>query len=334
MSIILLAQGQAPPQVPPELVGPVMALLGALTVASPLIAWAVGVFRPPGVHGPARFWEDDSLVWFFVVLAGAVLSLFAGVRVFFWLLAGMGWEQTFRVYGAGLLGSVFPALIVLLASAFTRRHGLRLIGLKPEDIPRGLGAGLAGVLIVLPWLLWLTIAGEAVLKKLGVQAPTEHEIFRLWREHGVPRGFKELAFVSAVLIAPFAEELMFRGVLQTALGRLFTRRRPPPPQTEPLPAGATEPSESGPPILTYATPPRHWLPDPPAGARWIAIIVTAAIFASIHSPAFIIPPIFLLAIGLGYVYERTGTLWAPIFMHMLFNGLEFALFLTLQGGGH
>jgi membrane protease YdiL (CAAX protease family) len=38
-------------------------------------------------------------------------------------------------------------------------------------------------------------------------------------------------------------------------------------------------------------------------------------------------PIFLLSLGLGYVYERTGNLWSAIFMHLFFNAAQFTLFL-------
>jgi membrane protease YdiL (CAAX protease family) len=52
--------------------------------------------------------------------------------------------------------------------------------------------------------------------------------------------------------------------------------------------------------------------------RWIGVFVASSLFASLH-PWWSAPAIFVLSIGLGYVYERTGNLWASIFMHILFN---------------
>jgi membrane protease YdiL (CAAX protease family) len=40
------------------------------------------------------------------------------------------------------------------------------------------------------------------------------------------------------------------------------------------------------------------------------------------------PPIFFLAICLGYAYERTGSLWTSIVMHSLFNATSTYLFLN------
>ena len=33
-------------------------------------------------------------------------------------------------------------------------------------------------------------------------------------------------------------------------------------------------------------------------------------------------PIFALSLCFGYMYERTGNLWVPMFMHAMFNGLS------------
>ncbi|HTW94151.1 MAG TPA: CPBP family intramembrane glutamic endopeptidase, partial [Tepidisphaeraceae bacterium] len=57
---------------------------------------------------------------------------------------------------------------------------------------------------------------------------------------------------------------------------------------------------------------------------WLAVILTSACFALLH-PDWSWGIIFLLALCLGYAYERTGILWVSIFMHAAFNGLEVAL---------
>ncbi len=81
----------------------------------------------------------------------------------------------------------------------------------------------------------------------------------------------------ATVVAPIAEELFFRGVLQTVLLRVFTR-------------------------------------------RWIAIAVSAVLFGLVHLPQpDSVPALILLAVLLGYAYERTGSLVAPILIHALFN---------------
>ncbi len=58
------------------------------------------------------------------------------------------------------------------------------------------------------------------------------------------------------------------------------------------------------------------------GNRWFAVIVASAAFAAIHDIWWMMPPLFLLAVGLGYVFERTRNLWAVITIHALFNALS------------
>lgn len=54
---------------------------------------------------------------------------------------------------------------------------------------------------------------------------------------------------------------------------------------------------------------------------WFAIAATAAIFASVHANGTHWPALFILAMGLGYAYEHSGSLLRPMFMHALFNGI-------------
>ncbi|MHC4859880.1 MAG: lysostaphin resistance A-like protein [Planctomycetota bacterium] len=55
----------------------------------------------------------------------------------------------------------------------------------------------------------------------------------------------------------------------------------------------------------------------------LALVLSAAGFALVHWNPAVVPAIFVLGIALGYVYERTGTLAAPIAFHVAFNGLTF-----------
>lgn len=53
-------------------------------------------------------------------------------------------------------------------------------------------------------------------------------------------------------------------------------------------------------------------------SAWVAVFVTSALFAAMH-PSHHWPAIFILSVGMGYSYERSGSLFRPIFMHVLFN---------------
>ncbi|MCE5326119.1 MAG: CPBP family intramembrane metalloprotease [Planctomycetaceae bacterium] len=59
---------------------------------------------------------------------------------------------------------------------------------------------------------------------------------------------------------------------------------------------------------------------------WPAIVLTALLFSFMHIGApSSVPAILVFGMALGYQYERTGRLWAPVVMHVIFN----AVFVTL-----
>ncbi len=55
---------------------------------------------------------------------------------------------------------------------------------------------------------------------------------------------------------------------------------------------------------------------------WISILVTSVFFAIVHSNAGHWPALFVLAMCLGYSYEKSGSLFRPIFIHSLFNAIS------------
>jgi membrane protease YdiL (CAAX protease family) len=100
-----------------------------------------------------------------------------------------------------------------------------------------------------------------------------------------------LVVVSAlvVFITPALEELLYRGLLQETLRTL-------------------------------------------GAGRWPAIIATSVVFAIMHWPAtapHAVMSLFVLSLGFGWAYERTGRLTASIVMHMLFNLGNLGLALLL-----
>jgi hypothetical protein len=60
-------------------------------------------------------------------------------------------------------------------------------------------------------------------------------------------------------------------------------------------------------------------------------VVVSLIFASLHAPVWPTPiPIFFLSLGLGVLYQRTGSLIPSMALHMTFNGVStFLMLLTL-----
>jgi membrane protease YdiL (CAAX protease family) len=93
----------------------------------------------------------------------------------------------------------------------------------------------------------------------------------------------------AVVAAPIVEEVMYRGLAQRTL----------------IAAG---------------------LP------RWVGIMIASGVFAAVHVgtvPLHALPGLFALSVGLGWVYERSGRLWAAIVMHATFNAANLALAMII-----
>ncbi len=60
------------------------------------------------------------------------------------------------------------------------------------------------------------------------------------------------------------------------------------------------------------------------------VAVTSLLFAAIHFHLYSAVPLFVIAAGFSLAYVYTGSLWAPVAMHSLFNGVNLTLLLILK----
>jgi len=181
-----------------------------------------------------------------------------------------------------------------------------------------------------------------------------HPLIKIIEQHANPMLFV-LAFLVAVLAAPICEELLFRLLLQGWLekwedGRLGWRHKPSmdeAPMTNDevqLTNGEARTSNddhstSGHSAFdirhsSFATdqPPRIGLARLPYG--WLPIVLSSLLFALAHVGYGPDPvPLFLLALMLGYVYQRTHRIVPSMVTHTLFNGLSlFVLWRVMSAG--
>ena len=61
---------------------------------------------------------------------------------------------------------------------------------------------------------------------------------------------------------------------------------------------------------------------------WGSILLTSVFFAALH-PAMHLPALLVLSVCIGYSYEKSGSLFRPIFIHLLFNAVSIT-FALLQ----
>jgi len=255
---------------------PVPAPLVAVALAASLLAatWIVRRRRAglPIVaarpHEPVPWGGADVLQ----VLLIHVAVAFAGV-------AGLAADAplAIRLAVSGLataVGTVFSLAYLIARGASLRDLGLGDVRPR-EDLRLAIG-GLA--LVVAPVL--------AFAYAVNLWVPYEHPIVDLLRTQ---RNAAALAIVavSAVIVAPLAEELFFRRVLQ---GWLEKR-----------------------------------LPQADGGQ---AVGLAAAAFALAHAGqglAFL--PLFPLAVVLGHLVRRTGSILPAVLLHGLFNAVSLVLLL-------
>ncbi len=72
---------------------------------------------------------------------------------------------------------------------------------------------------------------------------------------------------------------------------------------------------------------KEWLQKP-----WTAIIITAAIFSAVHGQFLTFLPRFFLGIVLGFVFERSGSIWLSILLHFINNGMQVVIVYLFQRG--
>lgn len=214
-----------------------------------------------------------------------------------------------------LVNAALLVLVPLLLSAMARAR-LADLGLTRHELGWNLLRGAVACLLLSPPVYainWLALQYWPVhkhpLETMVLENPTAPVAL--------------LAVVSGVILAPAAEELLFRGVLLGWLNRLWSREKRPDPALE---SAFSEPI-SGENLGLPAKAAERFRPS-----TVLPNLITSLIFAGIHWAQWPAPLALLpLSLGLGMLYQRTGSLAAPITLHALFNGLStFALFLAIH----
>jgi membrane protease YdiL (CAAX protease family) len=291
------------------------------------IAWAIvgllaakglRAFRRQSIVGPVRIdTVEEAAYLFFIGLFAYFMAILAGS--FFARFSTLSDDLKQQMLQVVVFVTLGLGIIVILAIA--QPQSLKRMGLHPGWIANGLIGGAATLFIVYPLI---QVTGDLVLMLqdlLHKPLPQAHELL-LFLEKSHNPWWRILGVFSAVVVAPVTEELLFRGVVQTTLGRVFAFAG----ERAAMPV-LPIPEESS--VLQYRSIPPTAVPlNPGPGARWAAVIVTAALFAAIHDSIPFFPPLFVLAIALGYIYERTGNLWMNIATHSLFNAGQILLFMT------
>ncbi|MFW5682568.1 MAG: CPBP family intramembrane glutamic endopeptidase [Phycisphaeraceae bacterium] len=196
--------------------------------------------------------------------------------------------------GEGLVMQVVvmgvPALWFVLR-VWRGEAGFRRSGLLPRRPVRDLRwAGIA-LLAAVPLVMATTIIVTGLALLVGEPTPMiGHQMLEQMRSEESMLPLVTL-LVSAVVVAPVLEEVVFRGLVQTSL------------------------------LNTLG---RQW--------RWVIVFVASLLFAVTHLGAAIwqsLAALTVLSMVLGFLYERTGSLWPSILVHAGFNAWNVAVVMWL-----
>jgi membrane protease YdiL (CAAX protease family) len=233
-----------------------------------------------------------------------------------------GWQGAFLdnlVLSVGAI-AVIAVIIFLARASFARR--LKGFGLNVKTIHKDFLAAFVNLLAVWPLVLAAIIStiffGRLIYgQDFQMQPHEELELITAYPQ--LP--LQILIVVLAVVIAPLLEELLFRGFFQTMIRSILERRNP----NFGNPNGAS-------PASSCRLLPRLASKDAEArktgAGAWLSILISSALFAMIHTNAGHWPALFVLAVCLGYSYEKSGSLFRPIFIHSFFNAASIIAVLT------
>lgn len=177
--------------------------------------------------------------------------------------------------------------------------GLRRSGLLPRRPVRDVKWGALALLAAIPLVMAATLIVTGVAMLLDHETPMiGHRMLEQMQAEASLLPLV-LMIVSAVVVAPLLEEILFRGLVQTSLLNTLGGER-----------------------------------------RWLIVVAASVLFAVTHlGPAIwqSLAALTVLSLVLGFLYERTGSLWPSILVHAGFNAWNVAIVLSgvldTQGGG-
>lgn len=213
------------------------------------------------------------------------------------------WQSSYFDHLILCLGALMGTAAILFAA---RRHFARRLkgfGLGLKKMHKDFGAAVLNLVTIYP-LVAVALISTVLLGKL-IQGPyfelQKHRELEIMGLYAQPE-LRLLVIITVIFVMPVFEEMLFRGLFQTTI--------------------------------------RSFLASPPVAKRlgsrlstpWLAIALTSGIFASVHAYAGHWPALFVLAVCLGYAYEKSGSLLRSIFIHSFFNATSIIAALSQPPG--
>jgi membrane protease YdiL (CAAX protease family) len=204
-------------------------------------------------------------------------ALFAGVLAL-WMISVIshGFDAPQKITLEAIIANsiLYGALVLGIVGVigFQRHSVISLFQLEFSRFPKAASRGLLWLVITYP----LILVTQSTVQQFTGSRDDSQEIVRYFIGHASFLN-RSAVILMAVVVAPIAEEIIFRGYFYGIIRRY--------------------------------------------GGRIPAILTSSLLFAAIHVHLPSFPGLFLLALILCLVYERTGSLWANITLHAAFNAI-------------
>ncbi|MBN1806874.1 MAG: CPBP family intramembrane metalloprotease [Sedimentisphaerales bacterium] len=191
-------------------------------------------------------------------------------------------------------------LIIFLAKIYFAR-GLKGFGLNIKTIARDFFLAFVNLLTVWPLIISamsLTIYFGELIWGQEYQMQ-QHQQLQMITEHSQVLS-RILIALNAIIVVPLFEEMLFRGLFQTAIRSYIESFHSLLIRENKLVKEQTT-DNFGP---------------------WPAIVISSALFTITHVNAGHWPALLVLGVCLGYSYEKSGSLFRPVFIHAIFNAIS------------
>ncbi len=199
-----------------------------------------------------------------------------------------GWETKFRDHLIMSIGAVVTIAAMIFLAHFHFARRLKGFGLNIRTIVKDFFMAIVNLLAVWPIMMAAITMTMFVAELIW---GTDYEMQQHQQLELITEypqlPLRIMIVFVAVVIAPLIEEMLFRGFIQTAIRSFFNIRN----------------------------------------SAWPAIAASSVFFATMHEDPGHWPALFVLGVCLGYSYEKSGSLFRPIFIHLFFNASSVAIAL-------
>ena len=219
-----------------------------------------------------------------------------------------GWQKLFRDNLVLSIGAVvtMAAMMFLAHVHFARR--LKGFGLNIRTIVKDFFMAIVNLLTTWPIMMaaiTMTMFVAELIWGREYQMQQHQQLEMITEYPQLP--LRVIIVFVAVVIAPLLEEMLFRGFIQTTIRSILVQ------------------SSAFGVLRNTARGTQHAARD--KSCAWPAIVASSVFFAIMHADPGHWPALFVLGVCLGYSYEKSGSLFRPIFIHLFFNASSVAIAL-------